>query len=904
MNSVKAFCVLLTSLLVCCSVLGFAQNTTSQGKEFWTAYMSHQEDAGPSKMALYITSDEATTVKVEIADNSFPAIEQDVNPHQITIIEVPKVAFLKSAGQYLQGIHITSPKNIAVFAHIYANAVSGATLLLPVSVLGKNYFSINYTQKSNAPSSSAFMIVATEDETTVEINSPVFIRGLGRPNVAHTIKLKKGEVYQALSTDDLTNTKIRSVSSVNGVCKKIAVFSGSTKIGIGCDAVPSVQFSSDNLFQQVYPTTSWGKQYITVPLKNRNYDIFRVFLSEPNTTITVNGSVVPPAEIKSNNVYEFSSNATNVISANKPIQVVQYAVTQGRTMNSCELNQFDVGDPEMIYLNPLEQTLNHVTLYSADAYKITRNYINVVIKADKAATFKLDGITYGDFAIIPNSNGYAYAQIEVGAGTHYISADDGFNAIAYGFGDHESYGYSAGANLKNLNEYISFIDPATNTSQLNGCAGIPYKLQLVLPYQTTQIKWDFKDGTAVQTFDSPVGIPFQKDGVTLYRYDYPGNKLYTKGRYSYTATVINPLADECGTSKDVDFDFGIADFAQAAFSISGNLCSATEITLHDESVADPGSITKIKVWWDYVNHPDIYEVYNSGDLAADNNYHHTYDYSATSTFYTVKMVVYTGEGGLCDNGVEHQVEIKGSPMVTMGTIAPMCIDAGKIQIVVNSHGFAGTGRFSGPGVNPITGLFDPVASGAGKFTIAYRFVAPNGCDALVTQDIVVNPLPTADIGDINLLEGESVVLKPRVSGTGLTYQWVPSTGLDNPNTLNPMCSATEDVTYRLTVTTAAGCSVYDDVFVNVLKKPIVVNAFTPNGDGINDTWGIKYLDTYPGNTVDIYNRQGEKVYSSVGYATPWDGRYRGNVLPTGTYYYIINPKNGRKVISGSVTILK
>jgi gliding motility-associated-like protein len=80
--------------------------------------------------------------------------------------------------------------------------------------------------------------------------------------------------------------------------------------------------------------------------------------------------------------------------------------------------------------------------------------------------------------------------------------------------------------------------------------------------------------------------------------------------------------------------------------------------------------------------------------------------------------------------------------------------------------------------------------------------------------------------------------------------------------------------------------------------------FTPNGDGVNDTWNIKYLETYPGNTVDIYNRQGEKVYSSIGYASPWDGRYKGAILPTGTYYYIINPKNGRKLISGNVTIIK
>ncbi|HEY4327213.1 MAG TPA: beta-propeller fold lactonase family protein [Mucilaginibacter sp.] len=82
------------------------------------------------------------------------------------------------------------------------------------------------------------------------------------------------------------------------------------------------------------------------------------------------------------------------------------------------------------------------------------------------------------------------------------------------------------------------------------------------------------------------------------------------------------------------------------------------------------------------------------------------------------------------------------------------------------------------------------------------------------------------------------------------------------------------------------------------------NAFTPNGDGINDTWNIKYLDTYPNCTVNVYNRYGENVYSSIGYGIPWNGTYNGSALPTGSYYYIINLKNGLGVFSGNVTIIR
>jgi gliding motility-associated-like protein len=92
--------------------------------------------------------------------------------------------------------------------------------------------------------------------------------------------------------------------------------------------------------------------------------------------------------------------------------------------------------------------------------------------------------------------------------------------------------------------------------------------------------------------------------------------------------------------------------------------------------------------------------------------------------------------------------------------------------------------------------------------------------------------------------------------------------------------------------------------VRVLKKPLVPNAFSPNGDGINDTWVIEYLETYPGAVIEVFNRYGQVVFRSVGYDKPWDGTYKGQQLPTGTYYYIINPKNGREQMNGWVVIIR
>ena len=129
--------------------------------------------------------------------------------------------------------------------------------------------------------------------------------------------------------------------------------------------------------------------------------------------------------------------------------------------------------------------------------------------------------------------------------------------------------------------------------------------------------------------------------------------------------------------------------------------------------------------------------------------------------------------------------------------------------------------------------------------------------------------------------------------------------MNNSTILNPVVTPDHDYTYKLNVSSAMGCgTASDSVFIRVYKKITIPNVFSPNGDGINDTWNILQLNTYPEADLSVFNRYGQKVYESAGYANQWDGKLKGKHLPLGTYYYIIDLKNGLKPFSGWVMILK
>src|SRR4030095_7003696 len=276
------------------------------------------------------------------------------------------------------------------------------------STLGKDYYSVNYDQQSNeSPSYSYMLAIATEDNTTIEITPTKATKGGWLPGSTHTVNLNKGQIYQVLANEDLTGSTIKSVAA-SGTCKKIAVYCGSGKVFIRNPVCGTN--SADNLFQQMYPTATWGKNYITVLSQHNSVpnktNIYRIVKSDPASIVYLDGNIIPTTSFTNGFYHEFSGPGVHVITSDKPILVAQYFSTENCYGNGSP------GDPEMIYLNPVEQTINYVTLYSSQFYLINQHFINIVIKNSGTAvsSLKIDGNSVGaSFATVPLDPNYSYA---------------------------------------------------------------------------------------------------------------------------------------------------------------------------------------------------------------------------------------------------------------------------------------------------------------------------------------------------------------------------------------------------------------------------------------------------------------------------------------------------------------
>jgi len=1006
-----------------------AQTLSNRGREFWLGYgfnysFFHEPPVNGQNMQLYISAVDAAQVTVSISNSTYSktfSIPANSVDFSITLPKTgPDDARIVKEGLMNRAVCIKSDVPVAVYAHQYNTMVSGATMLIPKETFGYTYYSVNYAQYksgSNHPYDATvqmtngddwyswFYVVSPEDGTRIRITPSDTTQSDWLPGLTYTVDLKKGEIYNVMgklrssgganwrASKDLTGSKIVSVSGSDGKCHPIAVFSGSGGIRL-CRGD-----GGEYMGQQMFPSRAWGTRYLTYHMvNNTNTDVnepilnfFRVCVMDQSTQVKRNG--VTMTGLTNNFYYEFFSYSGDYIESDKPILVSQYTPNRNQCVN---MNTISYGDPEMIYLSPIEQGQKDILFYTPRKSYIDYVYGHFYLPTSAVSSLRVDGNPLPATNIIPHPalSGYsvALARFTGAAAHHSVTCDSTFNAYLYGIGLFESYGFTAGTQVNDLNSYSSIrnTQKLDNSPDTTTCPKTPFRAQVQAAYSLSSIKWHFSQVPGLSpSKDTLINNPILSKvtkvyGRNYYTYDFGFDlTLNNSGTFEIPFTYTSPDIDQCDFSESGILKVVVKNGPMADFDTLATYCSSDTIQLKSKSLTTGYNIVSHR--WDFSDgtfqstkdalkrfpdgglEPVRYRIYSDNGCVGD-TVKRIKVFNRFSTDFTLNgkncedsILTFQSKDGLSafPGGIWHwniggtksdssrsqsfiestfkatniPIKIKHWIITDKG-----CVSDTSYRDISNIHSSAQSPTLSMvsdtlcPGnlikweasasftpSNWMWDLGDGITSSTsqsvsrtyqnpGNFSIRLQIQDQNGCAAPpVVKEVTIAAPPRADAGpDQYVSPGNSVMLEPRMSPpTAFLYQWTPSTGLNDPGISNPTATPITDITYAMKVWDKLTlCYAEDSVRIIVVESKNIPNTFTPNNDGINDLWELKFIERCPDCHAEVYATNGIPVWRSTPGKVIWDGRANGRDLPVGTYYYVIKLAGTDAPISGYVTILR
>jgi hypothetical protein len=476
-------------------------NNSAQGREFWIAIPPNEIPSHtPNVLEIYITSAKRTMVRLY---NPYTGLllNKIVEPMQITTFstaagEIGWDLEVRESEQITgKGLQIEAEQPISVYVLNGKSYSSDGYLALPVTALGKEYYSLCYFDfKEWRDWGSGFLIIAIEDQTKVTIR----LNGRGK-GMAHTVmgrdigdvirvNLQQGQTYMvrgdatSRGVFDLSGSFIKSNKPVGFISFHMRTMT----------PVFNVSGGRDHLCEMLPPVHAWGKKYITVEYKRdkEQGDLFRIMASEDNTHFRCtyydknDGTVLGNWEGILKHAGDFedylevftpssgnklkSIRGTSVWTADKPVLLHQYSYSSAWDGNP-------VFDPFMIIVVPEEQFIPNTVFQTPANKAFVTNWFNIVATHDTndlefkdLKSIKIDGIpitqmeprfTYNK---IPTTNMY-WAKVPMQPGPHRIYGDGKvrFGGYIYGFSSYDSYGWPAAMAINKLDE-LDTLPPVLN----------------------------------------------------------------------------------------------------------------------------------------------------------------------------------------------------------------------------------------------------------------------------------------------------------------------------------------------------------------------------------------------------------------------------------------------------------
>ncbi len=264
------------------------------------------------------------------------------------------------------------------------------------------------------------------------------------------------------------------------------------------------------------------------------------------------------------------------------------------------------------------------------------------------------------------------------------------------------------------------------------------------------------------------------------------------------------------------------------------------------------------------------------------------------------------------------VEVFSKPTATFDVNSATCV-GDEVEVVYTGNVDPDLGIFAwnfGDGVQVGGTDANPIVQwdASGIQTVSLTVVLNNIASDEVTEDIDLVGIEVLNASQsVTITPGESIDLMVDASssnGNDLTYSWTPSDDLTCSNCPNPSASPISFTNYSLVITDSeSGCSETASFQVNVTRQSRIAipKAFTPNGDGLNDTYRILLRD-YTEAEFQIYDRSGNRVFESQDPTNDgWDGIYENEPQNIGVYVYylIVTFDNGdRRLYQGNITLIR
>ncbi|MFN0274544.1 MAG: PKD domain-containing protein [Chitinophagales bacterium] len=195
----------------------------------------------------------------------------------------------------------------------------------------------------------------------------------------------------------------------------------------------------------------------------------------------------------------------------------------------------------------------------------------------------------------------------------------------------------------------------------------------------------------------------------------------------------------------------------------------------------------------------------------------------------------------------------------------------------------------------------------GDYDVMLIAVTDNGCSDTIILPLNVGELPYPDAGEDDTIEFYELYF---LSGSGNgSFLWTPDEYVNDPTLPNPSVNLASTTIFTLAVTSPDGCWATDDVIIHVMYLPTmeIPNAFSPNGDGLNDVVYIVFYENIFLHEFSIYDRWGEQVFKTNNLTEGWNGIYKNKHAEVGTYMYTVRAQDedGLEILrTGSIVLLR